>query len=132
MDQWSIFNGTDIQRTKIAKPISNIDVFIKHVCREHSQEADFGSNIGAQGQRKIVLDRRDNSETWTAVKSCWDGSCKDNGKGGCGVVIKGVHRERWVTISKIAVPLEVGTAMAAEVAGVCMLTGIIDRISANA
>ena len=31
-----------------------------------------------------------------------------------------------VTISRIAVPLRVGTAMAAEVAGVCLLTGILD------
>ena len=30
--------------------------------------------------------------------------------------------------SKIAVPLKDGTAMAAEVAGVCVLTGIIDLI----
>ena len=35
------------------------------------------------------------------------------------MVIKGVDRDRWVTISKISVPLKVGTAMAAEVAGVC-------------
>ena len=40
-------------------------------------------------------------------------------KSGCGVVIKGVDREGWVTISKIAVPLKVGTAMAAEVALKC-------------
>ena len=53
---------------------------------------------------------------------------KTMAEGGCGVVIKGVHRERWVTISKIAIPLKVGAAMAAEIAGACVLTGIIDRI----
>ena len=37
-------------------------------------------------------------------------------------------RERWVTIRKIAVPLKVGTAMAAEVVGVCVLTGICDLV----
>ena len=31
-------------------------------------------------------------------------------------------------ISKIAVPLKVGTAVAAEVEGVCVLTGILDLI----
>ena len=62
---------------------------------------------------------------WRAVKGYWDGSFNDNGIIGCGVVIKGVDRERWVTISRIAVPLKVGTTMAAEVAGVCVLTGIL-------
>ena len=33
-----------------------------------------------------------------------------------------------MTISKIAIPLKVGAAMAAEIAGVCVLTGIIDLI----
>ena len=44
------------------------------------------------------------------------------------MVIKEVDRERWVTISEVAVPLQVGTAMAAEVAGVCMVAGILDLI----
>ena len=44
-------------------------------------------------------------------------------KSGCGVVIKGVDRERWVVIDKIAVHPKVGTAMAAEVAGVCVPHG---------
>ena len=35
------------------------------------------------------------------------------------MVIKGVDRDRWVTIIEISVPLKVGTAVAAEVAGVC-------------
>ena len=33
-----------------------------------------------------------------------------------------------MTISKIAIPLNIGKAMAAEVAGVCVLTGILDLI----
>ena len=99
--------------------------FVKHVFREHNQEADHWANIGAQGQRKIVPERCDNSETWKTVKGYWDGSFKDNGKSGCAVVIKGVDWERWVTISKIAVPLKVGTVMAAEV---CVLTGNLDLV----
>ena len=63
-----------------------------------------------------------------AVKGFWDGSCKDNWKSGCGVVIKGVDRERWVMISIIAVLLKVGTAMTAEMMGVCVLTGILDLV----
>ena len=42
------------------------------------------------------------------------------------MVIKGIDKERWVTINKIAIPLEAGTAMAAEIAGVCVLTSILD------
>ena len=55
------------------------------------------------------------------MKGFWDGSSKDNSKSGFGVAIKRVDRSRWVTISEIAVPLKDGTAMAAEVAGVCVL-----------
>ena len=51
------------------------------------------ANIGAQGHRKIVLHRRNNSETWKAVKGFWDGSFKDNGSSGCGVAIKVADRE---------------------------------------
>ena len=54
-------------------------------------------------------------------------SFKNNGRSGCGIVIKGVDREKWVTISQIAVPLKVGAAMA-EIAGVCVLTSILDLI----
>ena len=61
------------------------------------------------------------SDTWLL-----DGSFKDDGKGGCGIVIKGVDRQKWVTISRIAVPLKVGAAMAAEVLGVCVLTSVLD------
>ena len=55
-------------------------------------------------------------------------AARTSGKSGCGVVIKGVDRERWVTISRIAVPLKVGTAMAAEMIGVCVLTGTLDLV----
>ena len=72
--------------------------------------------------------RKDDSTTWKAIRGFWDGSFKDNSKSGCGIVIKGVDREKWVTNSKIAVPLKVGTVMAAEVAGVCMLKSILGLI----
>ena len=75
-------------------PISNIDGFVQHVYREHNHEAGHWANIGAQGHRKIVLHRRNNSETWKAVKGFWDGSFKDNGSSGCGVAIKVVDREK--------------------------------------
>ena len=95
----------------MSKKKEKIDDFVKHIYREHNQGADHWANIGARGQRKMVLDRCDNSETWKTVKGFWDGSFKDNGDSGCDAVIKGVNRGRRVTISKIAVHLKVGTAM---------------------
>ena len=61
------------------------------------------------------------------MRAFWDGSSKSNGRRGCGLVIKGVDRDRWITISKIAVPVGLCTAMAAEVMGACVLTGILDQ-----
>ena len=41
---------------------------------------------------------------WTAIRGWWDGSAKSDGRSRCGVVINGVDRNRWVTVSEIAVP----------------------------
>ena len=49
------------------------------------------------------------------MKGFWHGSSKNNGRKGCGVVIKGVGRDKWIALSKIAVALGTGTAMVAEV-----------------
>ena len=87
-----------------------------------------GITIGAQGRRKIVIDRRNDSATWKAMRGFWDGSFKDNGKSVCGIVVKGVDREGWVTINKIAILLKVGGAMTTEIAGVCVLTSMLDLI----
>ena len=65
---------------KIADSISKTDDFVKHVFREHNKEADHWANIGAEGQRKIVIDKSNTSETWKAVSGYWDGSVKDNGE----------------------------------------------------
>ena len=111
----------------MANLLQKIDDNVKHIFREHN-EADHWANVGAEGQRKVVVDRKSNAATWKAVKGFWDGSCKDDGKSGCGVAIKGVDRERWVTISRSAVPLKVGTAMEAEMIEVCVLTGILDLV----
>ena len=98
---------------KIANPISMIDDYVKHIFREH------WANLGAEGQMKIFVDRGNNAETWKVVKSFWDGSSENNGRSGCGVLIEGVDRDEWITISMVAVPLSVSTATAAEV--MCVL-----------
>ena len=61
-----------------------------------------------------------------AVKGFWDGSAKNNGRSCCGIVIKGA--DTWITNSKLAVLPGIGTAMAAEVMGVCVLTSILDLV----
>ena len=88
MNQWSMgqkYRGrvSQVQKTlyawwkmKIASPISRIDDLVKHVHRARNEEAAHWANIGAQGQRKIVIDRCTNAETWKAVKGYWDGSFK--------------------------------------------------------
>ena len=114
-------------KKKMANLLQKIDDYVKHIFREH-KEADHWANVGAEGQRKVVIDRKSNGDTWKAVKGFCDGSCKVNGTSGCGVAIKEVDRERWVTISRSAVPLKVGTAMGAEMMGVCVLTGILDLV----
>ena len=113
---------------KIANPFSKADDYEKHIFREHNQEADHWANVRAEEQRKAVIDRKGNADTWKAVKRLWDARCKDTGKSGCGVVIKGVDREWWVTINRIAVSLKVGTVMAAEIMGACVPTGIPDLV----
>ena len=61
------------------------------------------------------------------VDSGMEASMND-GKSGCGIVTKGEDRQKWVTISKIAVPLKLSAAMAAEIVGVCVLTSVLDLI----
>ena len=55
-----------------------------------------------------------------------DGSRKTNGKSGCGVVMKGVDTDQWMTISEIAVPLTTCTTIAPVIVGASVLTGILD------
>ena len=93
-----------------------------------NQEADHWANVATEGNRKIVMDSRDATTTWKAIRGFWVGSFKNNGRNECGIVIKGVDRQKWVTKSKTAVPLKVGAAMAAEIAGLCLLTSILDLI----
>ena len=114
-----------------ATPISNIDNFVKHIYRENNQESDHWAEIGAQGRRKIDIHGKDAPSIWKATRDFWDGRFKDDGRSGCGIVIKRVDREKWVTISKIACPLKVGAATAAEVIGVCVLTSVFSSLTYN-
>ena len=79
-------------------------------------------------KKEIVVDKGSNVEKWKTVKGFCGASCKENGRSGCGVVILGVDKEKWVTISKIALPLRECTDMAVEMTGVCLLMGVLNLI----
>ena len=48
--------------------------------RDHNQDADHWANLGAEGQKKIFVDKGCDKERWKAVKGFWDGSSKNNGR----------------------------------------------------
>ena len=56
----------------IANTVSKNDDYVKHIFREHNL-----TNVR-------VIDRTSNADTWKAVEGFFDGSCRDNGKSGCG------------------------------------------------
>ena len=66
--------------------------------REHNQEADHLANLGAEGQRQITVEKRDSTENWMAVRRIWDVSNKTDERSGCGVVVGGLGRNKWITI----------------------------------
>ena len=83
-------------RKKTAYPVAQIDDFVKHIFREHNQEADHLANLGTSGQRKITIDGVKNTEGWKAVRASRTTAEKDNGQSGCGVVIKEVdHHQQY-------------------------------------
>ena len=108
--------------------MAQIDDYVKHIFREHDQETDHLANLGVEEQRKITVEKGNNTENWKVVRGFWDGNQKTDGRSGCGVVIKGVDRDQWITISKIAVPWNACAAMTAEVVGASVLTGILDLV----
>ena len=76
------FKKTSHWKREVANPISKIDDFVTHVFREHNQEAGHWADVGGEEQRKNVIDTRDNSESWKAVKGFLDGTSEDSGKSG--------------------------------------------------
>ena len=41
--------------------------FVKHIFREHNQEADHLASLGADGMRRITVEKGATNETWKAV-----------------------------------------------------------------
>ena len=78
-------------RRKAACLVVMIDDYVKHISREQTQEADHLANLGAEGQRKITVEK--NQRTGRRNEDFWDGSKKTGGRSGCGVVILGVDND---------------------------------------
>ena len=65
-----------------------------------------------KSRTKITVEGLKNSEKWKAVPFYWDGSNKDS----------------WVPLSNSAVQLKVRTAMTNDIAGVRVLTEVLDLL----
>ena len=86
------------------------------------------ASLEAKGVEQIAMDEKTN-RNWKATRSWWDGSAKIDGRS----VIKGVDKNRWVTlrnrsaIKKRMQPLRKEcSALAAEIAGVIILLEVVD------
>ena len=78
----------------LARPEDLIESYVSHVVREHNKEADHWANVRAGGKKEIVVGKGSHEVKWKTVKGFWDGSCKEDGRSGCGVVVKGVDKEK--------------------------------------
>ena len=106
--------------------MEKIDDYVKHFVREHNQEADHVAILGTDGKTTITID----GKTTKAAKGL-DGSKKEDGRSGCGVLIKAVDTERWITISRMAIPLKACTAMVAELTRTSVWTEVLDLLSGH-
>ena len=111
----------------LARPEDLIESYVSHVFRAQ-ERSDHWAHVRAGGKKEIMVDKGSHEEKWKTVKGFWDGSCKEDGRSGCGVVLKGVDKDKRVKISKITVPLTECTAMAAEMRGVCLFMGVLSLI----
>ena len=55
-------------RRNVAYPVRQVDDYVRHVLREHNQEADHLANQGAEGQRQITVEKGNSTENWMAVR----------------------------------------------------------------
>ena len=94
-----------------------------------NKEAYQTANPGAKEVEKVAMDEK-MRRTWKAISGWWDGSAKNDGRSGCGIVIKGADTGGWVTISEIAVPFEKErSALVTAIVGVNILTEVFDLIA---
>ena len=103
-------------------------ISLKRLFREHNHQVDHLANLGAEGQKNTRWKRETIQKTGRQIEGFGIGNTKTDGRSGCGVVVKCVDQDKWITISKLVVPLKTCAAVAAEVAGASVLIGILDLV----
>ena len=53
----------------MAYPFPNIGEYVKHIHREHNQEADHMANLGPERFLKVTVEDYGSLETWTEAKT---------------------------------------------------------------
>ena len=57
-----------VRGRKFWYPVAQIDDYVKHIFREHNQEADHLANLGTEGQKEVTIEGVKNTEDWKAVR----------------------------------------------------------------
>ena len=123
--QWPTLSGTDVEKEERQPYLEDWWQRETHLLGTQQRIWLFGQHGGWKTEKNYHPQMQ---YFWNMEGGV---SAKDTGEDGCGVVIYGVDSDRWVTIRKIVVPLKVGTAVAAEVRGVCVLTEILEPMFNN-
>ena len=107
-----------------------MDDFVKHSYRKDNQEAGHMANLGGRVSCESFCGRLQNHGLQQQRRryEAAGTKAKKGGGSGCGVVSKVDDREKWITVSNISVPLEIDTAMAAEVASAHIQTEVLDLV----
>ena len=95
--------------------MSQIDDYVKHIFRKHSREDDYN--------REFVRKKGRMEKRYVGIETV----AKKN-RCGCGVAIRGVDKDKWITTRKSAVSLQTCTAMIADLFGASVLTGMLDLL----
>ena len=110
MDRWSTFFGSEVPKKNWPSAEDLTLVVEREDCQSDSEDWRFRetrlqrTQSGSSPLGQHWCKRAEKNSSWQIVIiprrgrrwSYWSGSVKDNGKSGCGVVIKAVDRERWV------------------------------------
>ena len=116
-----------MEEERLLTRVENIGVYVRHISREHNHEAHYLANLGADRVKKVIVEQGGNNERWKAVKGGFLMEAKRETAPAAAVWLsRVVDRESWITISKVAVPLVLCIAMAAEVTGACILADVLD------
>ena len=58
----------------MAHPIQKVCDYVKHLCREHHQEADCRVNLGSGGVLEFIVEGFSFTTAWKTIRGHWGGS----------------------------------------------------------